>query len=99
VAAYAYRHTGDPRYRQYLADWLARPPVWFETVTRPGEPEGATRVIPRNGAPGSPADPGEKFQLRDMADLLRNVPYVCAALDEGPAPGAAEGGAETPGQR
>lgn len=89
VAAYAYRHTGDPRYRDYLADWLARPVVWFERVGRAGEPEGATRLIARNGEPGSQADAGEgeKFQLRDMADLLRNAPYGWAALESGPASG------------
>lgn len=82
VAAYAHRHTGDPAYSHMIEDWLADPVVWFESVGRTGDLFDPVHLVPRNGdRQASPeVRARERFQLRDMADLLRNVPYAGAAL-------------------
>ncbi len=92
VAAWAYRQTGDVRYRSLLETWAANPPVWFETIGREGDPLQPPRRVPRNGEPGATgaARDRERFQLRDMADWLRNVPSMLAAIDS-PAAGAPAG--------
>ena len=78
TAAYAYKFTRDPRYLRYMESWLENQPIWFEQVGDAADALNPPHLVPRNGERNATIEmrSKERFQLRDMADLFRNTPYL-----------------------
>ena len=74
---YAYKFTSHEPYLAKLKTWTSNHEVWFEVVGGNGVLDSPLHKIPRNGQRGSTHEQAknEKFQLRGMADLLRNAPF------------------------
>ncbi len=80
-AAYAWRATGDKRYRKCLERALAARPVRFEKRGGAGGLDGPSHLAPRTkNFPNTYADGGEKGHTLRLGNALMNIPFGLAAI-------------------